>query len=89
VVESSTLKSTLYQNKESKHHEYNRKNQESRMRNASIAVQSLCTRPVGAAGKPLSFRSNRPLVMFLRRLWGPLGDLLGLETMFSVPIESL
>jgi hypothetical protein len=31
-----TLKSTLYRNKESKHHEYNRKNQESRMLNASI-----------------------------------------------------
>jgi hypothetical protein len=35
MIEPSTLKSTLYRNKESKHHEYNRKNQESRMLNAS------------------------------------------------------
>ena len=36
IVESSTLKSTLYRNKESKHHEYNRKNQESRIRKTPI-----------------------------------------------------
>ena len=39
-MESSTLKSILYRNRESKHYEYNRKNQESRIRNAFNATTS-------------------------------------------------
>jgi hypothetical protein len=34
------LKSTLYRNKESKHHEYNRKNQESRIRKTPIKLHN-------------------------------------------------
>jgi hypothetical protein len=43
MMEPSTLKSTLYRNKESKHHEYNRKNQESRMLHASNARKMCMT----------------------------------------------
>jgi hypothetical protein len=43
-VESLTLKSTLYQNKESKHSEYNCKNEESRMRKTSNALTAIAIR---------------------------------------------
>jgi hypothetical protein len=45
MVESSTLKSMLYRNKESKHHEYNRKNQESRIRKTPIITVTIHDEP--------------------------------------------